>query len=109
MKNEPTTKIKQSWEAFSLEKDNKVWGRGMKCLAKLLAVVTTCDFTNEFQAIAPTSTSNRVCAALTTCTANEYEPVAPTSTSNRVCAALNAPAWLGAGLWLAPLVRSQPY
>jgi len=47
---------------------------------------TTCTLGSTYQTIAPTSTSDRVCSAVSTCNVNQYQSVAPTLTSNRVCA-----------------------
>lgn len=43
---------------------------------------------DEYEAAAPTATSDRSCAALTICTADEFEMTPPSPTGDRVCGAL---------------------
>jgi hypothetical protein len=45
---------------------------------------TVCT-SDQYESVAPTSTSDRMCTDLTVCTPGEYESVAPTSTSDREC------------------------
>ena len=52
--------------------------------------MTVCS-ANQYQSVAPTVSSDRVCAPLTVCGADQYESAAPTATSNRVCAADTTP------------------
>ncbi|EGD78969.1 hypothetical protein PTSG_11806 [Salpingoeca rosetta] len=47
--------------------------------------LTECTPGAEFQLTAPTETSDRVCKALTTCKANQWQSMAPTATTDRQC------------------------
>jgi len=47
--------------------------------------VSICTVGSEYQTVAPTNTSNRQCAPVTTCAPGYYQVVAPTATSDRVC------------------------
>ena len=46
---------------------------------------TPCQQGHQYEAIAPTATSDRVCKNVTTCAQDEFQVVEPTATSNRVC------------------------
>ncbi|EGD79525.1 hypothetical protein PTSG_10095 [Salpingoeca rosetta] len=53
------------------------------------APLTTCDFETQFESQVPTATSNRVCTPLSSCDAEtQYETQAPTQTSDRECEGL---------------------
>ncbi len=49
--------------------------------------VTACTLGSTYETAVPTSTTDRVCSAVYTCSASEYETSAPTSTTDRVCSA----------------------
>jgi hypothetical protein len=49
------------------------------------AISRPCDLTTEWEYLAPTATTDRVCRELTVCEGDEVEAVAPTSTSDREC------------------------
>lgn len=55
--------------------------------SKCVAVRANCDVEadGEFEAVAPTLTSDRVCAPLTLCKENEFQRVQPTLSSDRSC------------------------
>jgi hypothetical protein len=58
---------------------------GTQCLP-----ATVCDKDTQFQSVASTSTSNRVCKPVTECGSHEYEASPKTTTSDRVCRAHTA-------------------
>ena len=49
--------------------------------------LTVCK-AGEYEAMAPTATSDRSCALISSCTASMYEEVPPTSSSDRICSML---------------------
>merc|ERR1711871_1939403 len=49
--------------------------------------LTMCNYSTQYESSAPTRTSDRACAPLTTCTSTEYISTRKTQTSNRVCSA----------------------
>jgi len=56
---------------------------------RVCSAVSTCNV-SQFESAAPTLTSNRVCTNVATCTlGSTYETAAPTSTSDRVCSAVS--------------------
>ena len=59
------------------------FGDGTTCTS-----VSTCN-SDEYEATAPSATSDRVCESLTLCSDDEYESAAPTASSDRECTALS--------------------
>ena len=57
---------------------------------RICANFTVCNSTTEYQSSAGTPTSNRVCTALTTCAASQFQSRAPTATTDRRCTAFTA-------------------
>ncbi|EGD78208.1 hypothetical protein, variant [Salpingoeca rosetta] len=47
--------------------------------------VTACSTATEYQVVAPTASSDRQCAVLSTCSPSQYEVTAATATSDREC------------------------
>jgi hypothetical protein len=50
------------------------------------ATVTNCKAATQFESLAATSTSDRVCSGLTVCVDHQFQVKPPTATSNRICA-----------------------
>jgi len=47
--------------------------------------LTTCVRGREYERVAASATSDRICVALRACTDNEFQSMAPTTTSDRTC------------------------
>ncbi len=58
-------------------------GQDAKC-----QFVKRCDFAKQFEAKAPTRTSDRVCKDLKSCSSSEYQIIPPSESTDRVCTAL---------------------
>jgi hypothetical protein len=47
--------------------------------------VTVCDGSTNYETKSPSATSNRVCTATTVCPPTQYQSIAPTVSSDRIC------------------------
>ena len=118
----------QSCESFSVEKDcvddplgvpgaHTVGGVMLECFwAQADGVCkahTECKATEEYEAKAPTATTDRQCMILTSCKnwgalATEYEAKAPTATSDRACMKLTQEC-AESNEWKPPAKNAQGY
>ena len=67
---------------------------------------TVCDSKTEFEHIAATAVADRTCQKLTVCADGQYESVAPSATSNRECATIR-PKCKGASFESAAPTRTS--